>query len=509
MKITRYPWTNEIKTLVVDRKGQLKELFENSSKEVIETAIETEENALDTLDEQEIHCVVYEVCSSIDGNLELLKKFKREHPDIPFIIYAVDGNEEIAADAISEGADDYVFREDYEILKKRIKRLVEANRSEKSAEKILRRMDDGFFAVDKNWMIEYVNEEGSKIMGRSKNQLVGEKLWEVFPSAEESRFELKYRKAFEKQESTYFEEYYGPLETWFSVKVYPSSSGLSIYFSDISDRKQWKNQVKDQLRYEEVMTNLLRKAIEEEDIVDFQHTALKKTVNNLGIDYGRILKLDKEADQLIMSASYGYRGVKIGRPEIKKNGFYQASEAISSREPVAVEDFVGSDLERSELLKVHNVRSGLSVVIGEYNDPWGVLAVHSEGINSYTQNEIKFVQNIANIIASAIHSYKQQLKLEEYKKALNGVNYGILVIDDESEVKMANKAFEEISGYRSEQLKGTKNNLIKEEPVEDKKIITELERKDGKLVPVQIRFNPVELSDGSKGKVAIVSEQSN
>jgi hypothetical protein len=35
-----------------------------------------------------------------------------------------------------------------------------------------------------------------------------------------------------------FEEYYPePLDAWFEVRVYPSETGLSVYFRDITERK--------------------------------------------------------------------------------------------------------------------------------------------------------------------------------------------------------------------------------------------------------------------------------
>ena len=34
------------------------------------------------------------------------------------------------------------------------------------------------------------------------------------------------------------EDYYAPMDTWFSVKVYPSADGLTIFYKDITKSKK-------------------------------------------------------------------------------------------------------------------------------------------------------------------------------------------------------------------------------------------------------------------------------
>jgi PAS domain S-box-containing protein len=42
----------------------------------------------------------------------------------------------------------------------------------------------------------------------------------------------------ETQEAATFEEYYPPLDIWFEVHAYPSETGLSVYFRDVTQRKE-------------------------------------------------------------------------------------------------------------------------------------------------------------------------------------------------------------------------------------------------------------------------------
>jgi PAS domain S-box-containing protein len=105
------------------------------------------------------------------------------------------------------------------------------------AERVLDRVQDGFFAVDEEWSITYLNRRFEEIIGRGPGELLGENLWESFPEAVTKAFYDEYTRAMETGEPVQFEEYFDPLETWFDVRAYPSDDGLSVYFRDITEEK--------------------------------------------------------------------------------------------------------------------------------------------------------------------------------------------------------------------------------------------------------------------------------
>ena len=104
-------------------------------------------------------------------------------------------------------------------------------------ERTLDRITDGFLGLDAAWTITYANEHGTEILDPEDVGLVGRNFWEAFEPALGTTFEEEYREAMRSQEPTSFEEYYPPLGVWFEVHAYPSASGLSIYFRDVTDRK--------------------------------------------------------------------------------------------------------------------------------------------------------------------------------------------------------------------------------------------------------------------------------
>jgi PAS domain S-box-containing protein len=102
---------------------------------------------------------------------------------------------------------------------------------------VLERVSDAFFALDREWRFTYVNERAEELLERSAEELRGTVVWEAFPEAADSTFRREYERAAETQETVAFEEFYGPLGRWFEVRAYPSESGLSVYFRDVTERK--------------------------------------------------------------------------------------------------------------------------------------------------------------------------------------------------------------------------------------------------------------------------------
>jgi PAS domain S-box-containing protein len=101
----------------------------------------------------------------------------------------------------------------------------------------LDRMEDAFFVLDDDWRFSYLNGRAESLLERSESDLLGETIWEVFPGARGSAFQEQYEQAMATQESVSFEEYYEGLDEWFEVRAHPSETGLSVYFSSITDRK--------------------------------------------------------------------------------------------------------------------------------------------------------------------------------------------------------------------------------------------------------------------------------
>jgi serine phosphatase RsbU (regulator of sigma subunit) len=103
---------------------------------------------------------------------------------------------------------------------------------------VLEAMNAAFFALDREWRFSYVNAEAERVLASTREELLGGVVWELFPAAVGSDFEVHYRAAAATGEERVFEAHYPvPLDAWFEVRAWPSPDGLSVYFLDVTERR--------------------------------------------------------------------------------------------------------------------------------------------------------------------------------------------------------------------------------------------------------------------------------
>ena len=110
---------------------------------------------------------------------------------------------------------------------------------------ILESIGDAFFAVDEDWTVTYWNSMAEKELDMDREKIVGKNLWEIYSDATELEFYKQYHKALNEQVTVTFDEYYPAAEKWFEVSAYPSSEGLSIFFKNVTERKQTEQQLRE------------------------------------------------------------------------------------------------------------------------------------------------------------------------------------------------------------------------------------------------------------------------
>jgi serine phosphatase RsbU (regulator of sigma subunit)/PAS domain-containing protein len=104
--------------------------------------------------------------------------------------------------------------------------------------RVLESMNAAFFALDREWRFAYVNGEAERVLQRSREDLLGGDIWELFPAAVGSAFEVHYRGAAATGRERVFEAYYpAPLDAWYEVRAWPGPDGLSVYFLDVTERR--------------------------------------------------------------------------------------------------------------------------------------------------------------------------------------------------------------------------------------------------------------------------------
>jgi PAS domain S-box-containing protein len=103
-------------------------------------------------------------------------------------------------------------------------------------ERILETIGEGFIALDREFRCIYVNQSAVSMFGRSRDELIGRTVWDVFPA--ESLHEVKrhLEAAMHSGEAGRHQVHVPGWGRWYENRIYPSADGLSVFFSDVTAR---------------------------------------------------------------------------------------------------------------------------------------------------------------------------------------------------------------------------------------------------------------------------------
>jgi PAS domain S-box-containing protein len=415
---------------------------------------------------------------------------------------------------------------------------------------VVERIDDAVFALDRDWRFTYLNERAEILLDRDREQLLGERVWDRFPETVATTFQAEYERAMTTQEPVTFEEYYPPLDEWFEVRAYPSETGLSVYFRDITERKERERKleryrtavdaaeegiyiVDDEGHFTEVneayasmvgrsreeligthvsavvddeetlaaaqrietalvageretasleaefttddgdtwvgeavfalidadcgyervgivrdvtdrtererelaarsrqgtaVADLGRQALETESLDGFLETAAETVSDVLDTDYCKVLDLDTSADELRLRQGVGWNPGVVGEATVAaSDDDSQAAYTLHSEEPVVVEDLdAETRFSGPDLLTDHDVTSGISVIIGSVEEPWGILGTHDTARRSFSDHDVDFVRSVAHLLAATIDNHDRRETLEEATEAFRAANRAVV-----------------------------------------------------------------------------------
>lgn len=113
---------------------------------------------------------------------------------------------------------------------------------------VFERITDAFIALDNNWRYTYVNKRAAELHGKNPEELIGKVIWDVFPEVVNEPFYHALMQAREDKVSRRRELFFSKTNSWYEDLIYPSEDGISIYYHDISKRKQAEQQLLDSQR---------------------------------------------------------------------------------------------------------------------------------------------------------------------------------------------------------------------------------------------------------------------
>ncbi|WP_243645172.1 ATP-binding protein [Natrarchaeobius chitinivorans] len=189
---------------------------------------------------------------------------------------------------------------------------------------------------------------------------------------------------------------------------------------DVTERMDRERELTKRAHQQQVVADLGQTALETDDLDELMLETARRVTDTLDTDYCKVLELDEGSGELLLRQGVGWEEGLVG--EATEPAVAEASQAaytLANDRPIVVEDFeTETRFTGPELLTSHDVRSGISTVIGPFDQPWGILGTHDTDSREFTEEDITFVQSISNVLAEAIERHHYQLELEESNERL-------------------------------------------------------------------------------------------
>ena len=364
--------------------------------------------------------------------ISILKKARETKPFTPIIMLIKKGAEEVAAEAMRFGLDDYVTSNDITRLPAVIKAAIQkekARQREAMLSAIVENTKEAVISVDANGKIIYANKAMEEIFGWKTEELVGKHM--SILAFDEEEQQRQWNKAIEKG--------WVKFET---VRKDRNGNAIPVIMTVITFKDEFGNVVFSSA----IMVDIRNIKDYQKKIEHLNELLLAiRSINQL------ITRERKEENLLhkVCKILYAIEEYELVCISYKKHAFWYGDEKLYTK--------------IKELMDKNKIRWGKKLIDGKYaytkifgKKEKGKLCVVQS--RNFDREEIELLGEVAEDISFALHSMqveREKEKVEErYRMIVETVNEGISIEDRDEKMIYVNRAMAEALGYKEKELIG-------------------------------------------------------
>ena len=232
----------------------------------------------------------------------------------------------------------------------------------------------------------------------------------------------------------------------------------------------------------------------------------------LMVQFSCILEHLPHMNAFLLRSGQGWRQGSVGNVLISAKPDSMSGFTFLSNQPVIVEDFQKETrFQTCALFRDHHVKSGISVIVQCKSRPFGVLCVYSKDKRTFSAEDIRFLEVIAHILATAIEGLRVREELMRLVTAIEQAAEAFIITDTRGIIQYVNPAFEKITGYGQEEVIGRHSRILKSHK-HDKSFYRQMwdtvdkhgvwkgrfinKKKDGAFYEVEATISPVRNASG-------------
>jgi PAS domain S-box-containing protein len=327
------------------------------------------------------------------------------------------------------------------------------------------KMVDSVAAYERDGTIRYVNPATCQLFGRSREALLGQVLWFVFPEARGNPVHRAFEHVARTGETQHFEHFYPPRGRWYDNHVYLADERIWVIARDINDEKQAALRL-------DVLANASRVFAGAAADVRNGFEGIARHVAELIGDMCSIRLLS--ADAKTFEAPLGIWDVHPAfRELLQNNPSVASSEAIgpmilesgkafvmTSIDPLSIAEQIAPS-ERRRLVEQLGIHSVMVVPLRAEGRVLGILSVcrRQAGTRAlFVDEDLELLEELADRAALVVNQWRTLERVEDARQQLATITDALPVlvslVDDQLHYRFVNAMYERWFGQTRDQLIG-------------------------------------------------------
>ncbi|MDH3593182.1 MAG: PAS domain S-box protein, partial [Planctomycetota bacterium] len=232
------------------------------------------------------------------------------------------------------------------------------------------------------------------------------------------------------------------------------------------ERKRIEEELRVHARQQEAVARLGMQALDQNsDIDQLLQDAVALVVRELDTEFGDMLEVLPRRHALLLRAGVGWEPERVGRMTLPGGMDSHAGYALLINETLRIEDF-----ERETRFNLpmyigeRDLTSGVSVIIHGHRQPVGVLGVYTGRRRRFTDDDVNFLQGVANVLGTALERTRAAEALRESEARIRAIVEtavdGIITIDETGTIETFNPAAERLFGYCGDEILGANVRML-------------------------------------------------
>ena len=291
---------------------------------------------------------------------------------------------------------------------------------------LLEEIDEAFVAVDWEYRCVHANGAALQLVGRSLEEMLGRRPWELFSQPAGSALERACRDAMELGKPSTIEHRSATAGGWLEARVYPTPAGVSAYFRQIDERKRTEEDRERllgayqlELSRSTLLGDVARAAASSLGLEDICERVLEQIHAHADLRAAAIYVADRERGTLRSLALFGYPDDVV--PELRELPLSDESTCgrlLVHDLPELTSENGGAPPASGDLVARLGDPGWLALPITHQGETLGAMTLLSAAPGSLEPENVELYRSVAATLGTAIaHARSYQTEIAALRHA--------------------------------------------------------------------------------------------